>query len=796
MRPHFRSWQAGLTLLGLAFLFVHAVSAQDAKGKRYALLVGINSYQHDKLPDLLYAVNDAKKLGEVLSRAGFDTVILSDETGKTDPKKQPTKDNIERTLEEVLKKCQRGDIVLLALAGHGIQFEKKNSDDKEDAYFCPQDARPFRDQTGSLVSLGKIYRQLDRSFAGMKVLLVDACRDDPDAARGTRSGITADLAPRPPQGVAALFSCRAGEKAFENPKLNHGVFFYHVIEGLKGKAQDGEKEVTFSSLAGYVNRAVPRWVGKHIPGAKQSPNLKADYSTEPVLVRGTSLGVINAAALVTVGQLTEALRETSDSRLLARLGEAHYWGHGGPVDYVEARSYFRKAADLQDPRGMAGLGWISFLGKNSSIDPDEGLKWFRRAAEKGDGWGYYGLGDALVEGRGVSRDRTEADRCYQRSLAAFQKDVDQGDLAAMMHVAFLYGGGRGVPQNHAEAMRYYRKIAEAGHAFAMDNIGGMYVNGNGVARDYAEALRWFRKGVDGGNVWAMNWIGWLHYNGWGVDKDFTEAMRWYRKAADGGNAIGLRNVGDLYFNGRGVTRDYAEALRWFRKAADRGSSYAMNDIGWCYQIGLGVAKDEVEALRWYRNAANLGLTLAMRNLADVYAAGRGVARDQGEANRWLRKAADLGDSVAAQALARPKLVYVPVGTNNLGENEPVYREQALNKLSDLIAAGQLRGYRLTSTRVTGTVLKKDKVYYMPLTDVQLRSDRQYLVVAAGDNDTLDLDAKIWNAAGDVVAVDAKIDPTAQVELPTGVQGTHSIYLRLYDSRNDLPCACAVAILEK
>src|SRR5262249_10834644 len=122
------------------------------------------------------------------------------------------------------------------------------------------------------------------SFAGMKVLLVDACRDDPDADRGTR-GINGSQALPPPQGVAALFSCGAGQKSFENAKLQHGVFFYHVIKGLAGEAANPKKNVTFASLAGYVNEAVPEWVQKHIPGGSQSPNMKTDYLTEPLLVR-------------------------------------------------------------------------------------------------------------------------------------------------------------------------------------------------------------------------------------------------------------------------------------------------------------------------------------------------------------------------------------------------------------------------------------------------------------------------------------------------------------------------------
>jgi uncharacterized caspase-like protein len=39
-----------------------------------------------------------------------------------------------------------------------------------------------------------------------------------------------------PEGIVALFSCSAGQQSYEHPDLDHGVFFYHVLEGWKGAA--------------------------------------------------------------------------------------------------------------------------------------------------------------------------------------------------------------------------------------------------------------------------------------------------------------------------------------------------------------------------------------------------------------------------------------------------------------------------------------------------------------------------------------------------------------------------------
>jgi formylglycine-generating enzyme required for sulfatase activity len=262
----------------LAFgLALPLLLAQQPAGRKYAFLVGVNEYQHERLRPLSYAEADVHALAKVLGPAGYQVTLL---TGAADDAAlRPTRENIEKQLKAVLGRCRKGDTVLMAFAGHGLQFEGD-----KDAYFCPLDARPFKDRKDSLVSLARLYRELDQSFAGMKVLLVDACRDDPDVGRGSR-GVTADSAPRPPQGVAALFSCRAGERAYEHEKLGHGVYFYHVLQGLKGKARDADGEVTFAGLAAYVSRRVARQVPDLIGGgAKQSPNLKADYSTEPVLI--------------------------------------------------------------------------------------------------------------------------------------------------------------------------------------------------------------------------------------------------------------------------------------------------------------------------------------------------------------------------------------------------------------------------------------------------------------------------------------------------------------------------------
>src|SRR5262249_52384178 len=140
-------------------------------------------------------------------------------TGKVDPKLAPTKKNIEAQVKSLLANRKAGDVVLVAFSGHGVQFDKD-----PDCYFCPVDAEPFKDKTKTLVSLDGIYSQLGPCGAGGKIRLADCCRNDPDPTKGRGANDVLDKAP--PKGVVALFACSPNERAYENQKLRHGVFFH------------------------------------------------------------------------------------------------------------------------------------------------------------------------------------------------------------------------------------------------------------------------------------------------------------------------------------------------------------------------------------------------------------------------------------------------------------------------------------------------------------------------------------------------------------------------------------------
>jgi TPR repeat protein len=93
----------------------------------------------------------------------------------------------------------------------------------------------------------------------------------------------------------------------------------------------------------------------------------------------------------------------------------------------------------------------------------------------------------------------------------------------------LYSLGKGIPQDYAEALKWYRKAAEHGDiAQAQLQLGLMYQGGLGVPQNDVEAVKWFRKAAEQNIVEAQLQLGLMYANGkGGVPQNDAEAAKWY-----------------------------------------------------------------------------------------------------------------------------------------------------------------------------------------------------------------------------------------------------------------------------
>jgi hypothetical protein len=196
-------------------------------------------------------------------------------TSGASEKNLPTRNNIVQVINLVCQSAGPDDFVFIALNGHGIQIGNVQ-------YFCPSDMDDQEDRLeDTAISIDWIYKALENSNAKFKLLVVDACRDNP--FKGRRSALVADMGITrdPPPGIALLRSCGAGETSLEDASLKKGIFTHFLLEGLTGAADaNGDGSIGFLELYIYTqSRTQSHALREH--RSKQTPYIKGELSDFP-----------------------------------------------------------------------------------------------------------------------------------------------------------------------------------------------------------------------------------------------------------------------------------------------------------------------------------------------------------------------------------------------------------------------------------------------------------------------------------------------------------------------------------
>lgn len=229
--------------------------------KRYAVIVGISEYQHPDL-NLRYAHRDAEELYKLLLTprgGGFpekNIVKLIDE--------EATTRELTRALRSFLQRAGREDLVLIYLACHGAPDPNR----PQNVYLITHDTDP-KDIPGTALPMEHIRDALEprNLYAKRVVLIADTCNSGAVGdSSGRRAVIDESAAARrylhrlgeSKPGMAILTSAEVNETSREDARWGggHGVFTWHLLEGLRGKAENSRGEVTIRGLFDYVQEQV------------------------------------------------------------------------------------------------------------------------------------------------------------------------------------------------------------------------------------------------------------------------------------------------------------------------------------------------------------------------------------------------------------------------------------------------------------------------------------------------------------------------------------------------------------
>ena len=76
-------------------------------------------------------------------------------------------------------------------------------------------------------------------------------------------------------------------------------------------------------------------------------------------------------------------------------------------------------------------------------------------------------------------------------LLNLRKAAESGDSNSQFNLGYLYEVGRGLPQDDAEAAKWYRKAANNGFVPTQWNLGAAYLQKRGVPQNSVDAYMWF-----------------------------------------------------------------------------------------------------------------------------------------------------------------------------------------------------------------------------------------------------------------------------------------------------------------
>jgi len=116
--------------------------------------------------------------------------------------------------------------------------------------------------------------------------------------------------------------------------------------------------------------------------------------------------------------------------------------------------------------------------------------------------------------------------------------AEQGSAEEQYNLGLQYE--KALPQDHREAVQWYRMAATQRHAGAFYRLCVLSDLGRGLPQDYQEALRWCHLAADQRHGAAMFLIATYYDKARGVPKDVIQAYQWYNLAAANGYEDGAK----------------------------------------------------------------------------------------------------------------------------------------------------------------------------------------------------------------------------------------------------------------
>jgi Caspase domain len=190
---------------------------QKITGRKVALVVGNGKYEHSWLAN---PENDARAVASQLDRIGF----------KVTKRENVRSTGLNSMINSFVESAKGASLAIIYFSGHGVQLNGEN-------YLVPVDNESIKtadDLRKKALSLGQVMGTLDAMGIPARIVIIDACRNNPypseqKSAQGT--GLAA--VKTPPQGGLVAFSASPGQTASDNQSANNSLYTKLLVESLR-----------------------------------------------------------------------------------------------------------------------------------------------------------------------------------------------------------------------------------------------------------------------------------------------------------------------------------------------------------------------------------------------------------------------------------------------------------------------------------------------------------------------------------------------------------------------------------
>ena len=373
----------------LLLMAIAAITANAQTEKRLALVVG-NSEYLGKGNSLANPAHDAEDVSAKLNTLGFDVTTLIDGSIL----------QMKDAIQQFSSKAKDYDIAFFYYSGHGLQTKGNN-------YMMPVDAEldSPADIEYACYPLNQLLDKLDESNCPMKIIVLDACRNNP-FTKGWYRGSTEEglVSVQSPKGTFITFATAAGSVAYDGtgrnspytmaflqtldtPNLSLFEFFNTVGQLVLDETQNKQDPwVNYSTMKGsfYFNkRATPK------PSVVQASTSQKPSTTQPQpeIVSAPAVTSAQSSPAPPTDTKSESLTFTVNdvSFVMKRVEGGTFWmgaqntdpdgrnydseaGNGeGPVHSVTLSNYYIGEAEVTQALWKAVMGNASCYRKGDDL---------------------------------------------------------------------------------------------------------------------------------------------------------------------------------------------------------------------------------------------------------------------------------------------------------------------------------------------------------------------------------------------------------------------------------------------